>query len=146
MSTSLAILNGLLNRLSRSLASYICQARPFVSYRDENVWQVIEEIASRHRELSHRLSEQIIRLKGVPDTGSFPTTYARYNDLAIEYVAPRVVQEIEETLDMVRQAKSQYHGHSELDELLEQLAEELQAEIETLHRELHESRSQECHK
>ncbi|HOA53453.1 MAG TPA: hypothetical protein PKI05_14465 [Thermogutta sp.] len=144
MLTPLAMLNTLLNRLSRSLACYICQARPFVSYRDENVWQVIEEIASRHRELSHRLSEEIIRLKGVPDAGSFPPTYTRFNDLAVDYIAPKIAQELEETLTIIQKAKSEYHGHGELDNLLNQLAEEVQAEIEALQRELHEAHPQEC--
>jgi len=111
---------------------------------DENVWQVIEEIASRHRELSHRLSEEIIRLKGVPDAGSFPPTYTRFNDLAVDYIAPKIAQELEETLTIIQKAKSEYHGHGELDNLLNQLADEVQAEIEALQRELHEAHPQEC--
>ena len=134
--TVIALLQKLLNRTARSLLSYVFGSHPWVSYRLENLWQVIEEIASRHREWSVRLSEEIIRRDGIPDPGSFPTEYARYNDLAIEFLAPKILEELEETYAIVRQSLTGCHNDPELTTMLQQLENELRTEIESLQQEI----------
>lgn len=128
----ITLLQMLLNRIARSLACYVVNVRAWVPYRRENLWQVIEEIATRHRELSMRLSEEIVRRGGTPNPGSFPLENTRYNDLAIEYVASKIVGDLEKTLDAVKQALCNCGDDPQLKELLQQLADELTAELKSL--------------
>ncbi|MGQ9503747.1 MAG: hypothetical protein ACUVQG_03475 [Thermogutta sp.] len=137
----MTLLQILLNRIARSLPCYIAQTRPWVSYRREGLWQVIEEIASRHRELSVQLSEEITRHGGVPEPGGFPLEYARYNDLAIEYVAAKIFEELEATLKLVQQIQSDCYEDPKLSGLLQQIAKELTAEFKSLEQALYGSQS-----
>lgn len=134
---ALTLLQTLLNRTARSLACYVVKAKPWVSYRQEELWQVIEEIASRHRELAMQLSDEITRRGGIPDPGGFPLENARYNDLAIEYVAPKIVEELEQTMNTVKQAQNNYHDDPKLIELLQQVSDEFAAELDTLRESLY---------
>jgi|YNPNPStandDraft_1061719.scaffolds.fasta_scaffold36086_2 hypothetical protein len=138
---AITLLQRFLNRTARSLACYSVHVRPWVSYRREGLWQVIEEIASRHRELSIRLSEEIVRRGGIPNPGGFPPANAGYHDLAIEYIAPKIISELEKTLNAVKQALCNYHDDSKLRELLQQIADEFTAELESLQESLYGTES-----
>ena len=134
--TVIALLQKLLNRTARSLLSYVFGSHPWVSYRQENLWQVIEEIASRHREWSVRLSEEIIRRDGIPDRGSFPMYYTRYNDLAIGFLAPRILEELQGTLVFIKQSHAVCQNDPELGMMLQEMEDELRVEIESLQQEI----------
>lgn len=134
--TAIAFLQRLLNRTACSLVCYVFHSHPWVSYRQESLWQLIEEIASRHREWSLRLSEEIIRRDAVPDPGHFPTHYARYNDLAIEFLAPKILEDLDEILTIIKQSSVGCHNDAELAAMLQQLEDELRTEIESLQQEM----------
>lgn len=133
---TLEILRRLHRWTSRSLATYIVEARPWVPYRREGLWQVLEEIASRHREWATRLAAELARRGEWAIPGSYPIQYARYHDLTIDYVARAVAEELRETLQASRDLRQAIDHDTELLQLFEQLEHEYQTELENLTKEL----------
>lgn len=96
----------LLRRLGRSLAVYTVQARPWVPYRREELWELLEEIGSQHKEWAGRLAELVAEFDGLPQLGSFPPAFVRYNDVSIDIVAVHVLKDLRQIAALFENAGS----------------------------------------
>lgn len=98
-------LTHLMRRLGRSLAVYAMQARPWVPYRREELWELLEEIASQHREWAELLAEQITAGGRMIELGPFPSTYTRFHDVSVDFLAIRILDDLREIRSLAEQAE-----------------------------------------
>ena len=80
-----SVLNRLLRTLSRSLALYVEEVRPWGLAGHEPLWTAIERLAADSRMYSQRVAEAIIEHGGQPHPGPYPLEFAALNDVGLEF-------------------------------------------------------------
>jgi hypothetical protein len=134
-----SVLNRLLQTLSRSLALYVEEVRPWSLAGHEAVWTAIGRLAADGRMYSQRVAEAIIEHGGQPNPGPYPLEFATLNDLSLEFFLREIIDRLKRDQKMISQWASELarvpaacglaeeiygnlRGHTEL---LERLAAEL---------------------
>jgi hypothetical protein len=90
MPTTLELLNELLVLHSRSLPTYLANAKPWAKRNDTRSLQVLQNIASDHRLMTDRIARVIMRQGGIPDMGEYPMLFTDMHDLSTDYVLKSV--------------------------------------------------------
>lgn len=122
----------LLRRVGRSLAVYVVQTRPWVPYRQGELWELLEEIAMRHRDWANRLGETIAIQGDVPDLGPFPLAYTRFHDLGLDFLAARVLEDLRGILELAEKGAETASLPTPEVSLLLEIRQGLQGQIEAL--------------
>jgi hypothetical protein len=134
-----SVLNRLLRTLSRSLALYVEEVRPWGLAGHGPLWTAIERLAADNRMYSRRVAEAIIEHGGQPHPGPYPLEFAALNDVGLEFFLRAIIDHLKRDQRMIGQwsdelacapadralaeeACGNLCGHSEL---LEKLAAEL---------------------
>ena len=99
------VVTNLIRRLGRSLAVYAMQARPWVPYRREELWELLEEIASQHREWAERLGEEITAAGQMIELGPFPSSYTRFHDVSVDFLAIHILDDLRELRSLAEEAE-----------------------------------------
>jgi len=86
--------NRMITWTARSLPSYLQWARPWVPGRFEDLWDAVQEIAGEHREFAARLAEHVTRRGGLSSPGNYPEVYPAWHDLALDFLAEKMIQEL----------------------------------------------------
>lgn len=131
----------LLRRLGRSLAVYVVQTRPWVPYRRGELWELLEEIATQHRDWANRLGEVLMAQGGIPDLGPFPLAYTRFHDLELEFLAARVLEDLRSIVALTEQGTLTTHLPPPDSSLLLEIRQGLQGQIEALEKYLTQDRT-----
>lgn len=89
-------LNRVVAMLCSSLVNYLADAEPWSAQsNDVDVVTTLQQIAANQDAIVSELSDYIVELDGVVETGNYPTEYTGYHDLAFSYLAPMVVDQLE---------------------------------------------------
>lgn len=96
-----ALLNQLLVLHYRSLPMYLAEATPWVGRGMEAAHETLIAIAEDHASMVARLSELILDAGGAVESGKFPLRFTAYNDLAIEYFLPLLVDCQRRTIEAI---------------------------------------------
>jgi hypothetical protein len=90
---SVKVLNRLLAVLNYSLARYLSFARPWV----RRPYLLLEAIARRmsyeHESFARKLARLIHDRRGAVERGVFPMDFTSYNDLSLEFLAPKLLKQ-----------------------------------------------------
>ena len=89
-----SVLNRLLHTLSRSLALYVEEIRPWSLAGRESVWTAIERLAADSRMYSQRVAEAIIEHGGQPNPGPYPLEFATLNDVGLEFLLRAIIDDL----------------------------------------------------
>ena len=89
-----SVLNRLLHTLSRSLALYVEEIRPWSLAGRESVWTAIERLAADSRMYSQRVAEAIIEHGGQPNPGPYPLEFATLNDVGLEFLLRAIIDHL----------------------------------------------------
>jgi len=92
---TVSVLNRLLQTLSRSLALYVEEIKPWSLAAQEPVWIAVGRLAADSRMYAQRAAEAIIELGGQPNPGPYPLKFASLNDLGLEFVLREVIVHLE---------------------------------------------------
>jgi hypothetical protein len=95
------VLNRLLAAFQYSLASYLGYARPWTHPGNARLLEAVRQIAADHEVHVRRLGTLILKRRSKIGPGWFPTRFTAYNDLALDYLARRLVEHERELLDEV---------------------------------------------
>jgi len=87
----ISILNRLLAMLERSCPQYLRWAEPYVPAGRERALDTIKSIGEDQDSLAERVSQQILRLGGLLDTGEFPMEFTDTHDLGIDFLIDECV-------------------------------------------------------
>ena len=86
------VLQRLLRVLSRSLAMYLDEAKPWVHADDQQTAAALERLAADRRLYCDRVSRAIVELGGRPDPGRFSGKFIGLNDLDLAYLTDRLIR------------------------------------------------------
>jgi bacterioferritin (cytochrome b1) len=98
---SLPVLNRLLALQQYSLANYLLYANPWVPPGGERLLEAIRQIAANHQVQACRIGRLIVNRRGAIGPGHFPMRFTAYNDLALDYLAQRLLEQERELIDEV---------------------------------------------
>jgi hypothetical protein len=90
---SVAILNELFAKLDCSLALYLSYARPWVPRRNMLLEAVVRRLSYEHEVFASNIARLISDRRGSLDSCVFPMGFMSFNDLSLEYLAPRVLDD-----------------------------------------------------
>jgi hypothetical protein len=96
-------LNRLLHTLSRSLAAYVDEIKPWSLAGHGQVWTAIERLAADSRSYAERLARAIVDAGGQPKPGVYPLAFARLNDLSLEFFLREIIAVLKSDQAVVRQ-------------------------------------------
>jgi hypothetical protein len=88
---SVAILSELFAKLDCSLARYLSYARPWVPRRNMLIDAVVRRLSYEHEIFASNIARLISDRRGSLDSCVFPMGFTSYNDLSLEYLAPKVL-------------------------------------------------------
>jgi hypothetical protein len=86
------VLNRLLVALRYSLASYLRYARPWAHAGNARLLEAVRRITADHEAHVGRLGALILKRRGRVELAQFPTRFTAYNYLALDYLAPRLIE------------------------------------------------------
>jgi hypothetical protein len=90
---SVKVLNRLFGMLDCSLARNLSYARPWVRRRYLLLDAVARRISYEHELFAGNLARLIYDRRGSLHSGVFPMEYTSYNDVSLEYLAPRLLEQ-----------------------------------------------------
>ncbi|MBM4000437.1 MAG: hypothetical protein FJ297_13025 [Planctomycetes bacterium] len=102
--TNHSLSNDILNRVLilhyRSLPSYLADAHPWMreSARDSAARQALSAVILDQRKLADEIAAVLVDRREAIAYGGFPMRFTGYNDLAIEFLIGRVVDECESNI------------------------------------------------
>ena len=88
----IGVLNRLLANQCFSLVDYLSEAPPWTRSGNEPLVEGIRGIVHDHEHYAQRLAEAIDDRDGLVDSGSFPITFMSLNDLALDYLLARLIE------------------------------------------------------
>jgi len=103
--------NDVLNRLyaihNRSLPKYISYARPWPEAGTEEAWKTIELIVADQLRTIERLGEMLDARSFNVAAGEYPMSYTGLNDLSIEYLTERMIEQQKRDISSIEQCVEQ---------------------------------------
>ena len=129
---SMKVLNRLLVTFQYSLASYLGYARPWT--HAENVYHLaaVRRITAEHEAHARRIGALVLRRRGIIEPGRFPTRFTGYNDLALDYLAPWLVEHERELIDEIARSVARLGGDPEARRLSETILAVERVHLRTL--------------
>ena len=111
------VLNRLLAVFQYSLASYLGYARPWTHLGNARLLEAVRQITADHEAHARRIGGLILTRRGKVEPGRFPTRFTAYNDLALDYLARRLVEHERELIDEVARSVAWLGGDPEARQL-----------------------------
>ena len=90
---TVAILNGLFAKLDCSLARYLSYARPWVRRRNMLLDALVRRLSYEHETFASSIARLISDRRGAVRSSVFPMEFTSYNDLSLEYLAPKLLEQ-----------------------------------------------------
>ena len=100
---AIAVLNRLLRTLFRSLPMYLADAQPFTPREQIALRDAIQRLAADRQAYADRLGQAVLDLGGIPDFGAFPGWYTGIHDVAVDYLASRIDEQMADEVAVVEQ-------------------------------------------
>jgi hypothetical protein len=122
---SFAILNSLFGMLNCSLARYLSYARPKVRRRYVLVDAVTRRLSREHDSFAAQIAQLIDTRRGIVRSCVFPLEFTHYNDLALEYLAPRLLEQQHLLIQSAEEGASELSHDPEAQELVNLLLSSL---------------------
>ncbi|MGE3637406.1 MAG: hypothetical protein AB7G28_02530 [Pirellulales bacterium] len=122
---SFAILNSLFGMLNCSLARYLSYARPKVRRRYVLVDAVTRRLSREHDSFAAQIAQLIDTRRGIVRSCVFPMKFTHYNDLALEYLAPRLLEQQHLLIRSAEECASELSHDPEAQELVNLLLSSL---------------------
>jgi hypothetical protein len=111
------VLNRLLAAFQYSLASYLGYARPWTHAGNVRLLEAVRLMTADHQAHARRIGRLILERRGRLEHGRFPMRFTAYNDLALDYLARRLVEHERELIDEVARSVARLGGDPEARQL-----------------------------
>jgi bacterioferritin (cytochrome b1) len=128
----MTVLNRLQAAFQYSLASYLHYARPWTHPGNARLLEVVRQITADHQAHARRVGGLILKRRGKIEPGRFPTRFTAYNDLALDYLARRLVEHERELIDEVARSVAWLGGDPEARQLGEAILASERQHLRTL--------------
>lgn len=113
--------NRLLSITRHSLASYLLASPPWEGQGAEPLAEAARHVAEEHQRQAARIGRLLVSRHGYADSGQFPSQFARYNDLALGYLASRLIEHESLMIDELARWVERLAGDAEAQQLAEEV-------------------------
>lgn len=117
----IAVLNRLLHVLCRSLSMYLEDARPWSRPEHGAAQKALDLLVADRHDDARRVAEAVVELGGHPDPGVFPMEFSAANDLSLEFLLQKVVEEQHRDIAAIRQCAAELADDPQLRDLAEEI-------------------------
>jgi hypothetical protein len=111
------VLNRLLGAFQYSLASYLGYARPWTHAGNARLLEAVRQMTADHQAHAQRIGRLILQRRGRIEPARFPMRFTAYNDLALDYLAGRLVEHERELNDEAARSVARLGGDPEARQL-----------------------------
>ena len=101
--TVIGALNRLLAHQCYSLLNYLSEAPPWTHPGNEELVEATRNIADDHEHYAQRLADAIEDRRGVLEAGRYPMRFLSLNDLALDYLLSRLIEEQQRNIRAIAQ-------------------------------------------
>ena len=129
---SMKVLNRMLVTFQYSLASYLRYARPWAHSGNARLLEAVRQITADHEDHARRLGGLILKRRGKVESGRFPTRFTAYNDLALDYLARRLVEHERKLIEEITRCVAWLGGDAEARRLGEDILASERQHLRTL--------------
>jgi hypothetical protein len=119
--TSTALLNDLLNRLSRSWLQYIGEAWPWTSSEDAERLEKFQGLVRRQNFAAERIADLLTDRNAVFSQCSYPFDGSQVNYVTLDFVKPRIIVDEQTILAALKATGEALQGDAEVLRLIEQV-------------------------
>jgi len=88
---AIKILNRVLTILEKSFPQYARYARPYIPPGRQRAMQALQDIAVAENSLARQVSDEIISMGGLTESGDFPMEFTDTHDLGIDYMVQEAI-------------------------------------------------------
>jgi bacterioferritin (cytochrome b1) len=129
---AMKVLNRLLGVFQYSLASYLHHARPWTHPGNARLFEFVRKISAEHAAHARRIGGLIMKRRGKIESGRFPIRFTAYNDLALDYLARRLVEHERELIEETARRVAWLGGDPEARQLGEAILASERQHLRTL--------------
>jgi hypothetical protein len=105
--TVIGALNRLLAHQCYSLVNYLSEAPPWTHPGNEELVEAIRNIGVDHEPYAQRLADAIEDRNGCLASGSFPMTFLSLNDLALDHLLVRLIENQQSNIQAAEQCMAE---------------------------------------
>jgi hypothetical protein len=128
----LDVLLDALRRLCRGLPQYLVEAKPWLQHDDADYLAALRNLIADQRHYANRMAEAIDSRGGRPDPGPFPLEYASINDLSLDFLKIRILEQLKEDYSALLKIVDRLADQHELHALAEEIVGNYRGHLETL--------------
>lgn len=128
----LDVLDGVLRMLCRNLPQYLIEAKPWLQSEDAPFLAAMRNLIAQQRHYASRVAEAIVARGGRPEPGPFPLEYAPINDLSLDYLKKRILEQLREDFVALTATAKQLADQHELHALIEEIVGNYRGHLEVL--------------
>jgi bacterioferritin (cytochrome b1) len=127
---------GTLNRLMAnqcySLVNYLSDATPWTHPGNEELTEATRSIVADHEHYSQRLAHAIEDRGGSPNAGSYPMTFSSLNDLALDYLLAKLIQNQQHAIETNERCVAELEEDSQAQSLASEVLGSERAHLDIL--------------
>jgi hypothetical protein len=128
----LDLLNDILRMLCRGLPQYLVEAKPWLQSSDVPFLASLRNLIADQRHYASRVADAASDRGGRPNPGSFPLEYASVNDLSLDFLKKRILDQLREDYETLLHTVKQLSDQHELHALAEEIVGNYRGHLEVL--------------
>ena len=128
----LDVLHGVLRTLCRGLPQYLVEAKPWLQSDDAPFIATLRNLIADQRHYARCVADAVASRGGRPDPGSFPLEYASINDLSLDFMKTRILDQLRDDHDFLMHAAKQLTDQHEFHTLVEEIVGNYRGHLEVL--------------
>lgn len=126
------VLNRILAMEQYSLANYLLEAPPWAHRGDEPLWEAVQHMADDQQHYAERIGTLIVEREGMVDSANYPMRFTALNDLALDYLASRLVEHQRILIAQLADCVAQLEGDPPAHELAQEVLGAEKGHLDTL--------------
>lgn len=126
------ILNQILGLEQYSLATYLLEIHPWMRHDDKPLWETVRHMAADQQHYAERIGRLIVDRDGVVGGGNYPMRFTSLNDLALDYLAKKLIDHQRLLIRQLTECVAQLEGDRPAWELATEVLGAEKGHLETL--------------
>ena len=128
----LDVLQEVLRILCRGLPQYLVEAKPWLQSEDAAFLAALKNAIADQRHYARRVADAVTERGGRPDPGPFPLGYTAVNDLSLDFMKNRIIEQLREDHEILKHRAKQLADHHELHALVDEIVGNYRGHLELL--------------
>jgi hypothetical protein len=126
------VLNDALRLLCRGLPQYLVEAKPWLQSGDNVFLASLRNLIADQRHYAGRVANAVAERGGRPDPGPFPLEYSSANDLALDFLKKKILEQLHDDHIALARAAKQLANQPDLHPLVEEIVGNYRGHLEVL--------------